>query len=301
MKLNTLSRGRQLLLRNTICLLLVLSALFLAGFLAVGARISAVPPVLREYTVKSDKISAPVTVAMLSDLHGCEHGENNRELISSVEAIEPDLILLCGDMINHCDSSCADIYVTAALVEKLAAIAPVYYSYGNHELERVTFNDSDAVKQILQKGAILLNETYTDIEIAGVPLRIGGIYTPNNEETHRPDGSGKIGYYTSLCTTDRFVILMEHRPGSFTDQIYALGFEPDLVLSGHLHGGHVILPLFGPVWGANSGIFPKYSLGKYELGGSTLIVSAGLSTEIRIIPRINNPPEITKITLEPLQ
>ena len=91
---------------------------------------------------------------------------------------------------------------------------------------------------------------------------------------------------------------MEHRPASFTDAIYPSGFEPGLVLSGHLHGGHVILPCLGPVWGANSGFFPKYSLGSYEFGDSTLIVSAGLSTQRHIIPRVNNPPEITKITLE---
>ena len=91
---------------------------------------------------------------------------------------------------------------------------------------------------------------------------------------------------------------MEHRPAAFTDAIYPAGYEPELVLSGHLHGGHVILPILGPVYGPSVGYFPEYALGFYELGASKLIVSAGLSTERHIVPRLNNPTEITFIVLE---
>ena len=275
------------------CFLLLLTVLA-EGWLIYGVRINSDPPIVREYKIESDKISSPVTIVMLSDLHGCEHPT----LISQVADIEPDLILLCGDMINHQHETGEDILVTANAVASLSEIAPVYYSYGNHELERIGLHDSRAVKPIIEAGAILLEKKYVDIEINGNAIRIGGLYTPNSAESKKPDAATVAAFLSDFTDTASFTILMEHRPAAVSDAIIPLGYEPDLCLSGHLHGGHVILPFIGPVYGANSGFFPKFALGSYEIGGSTLIVSAGLSTDRHIIPRINNPTEITKITLE---
>lgn len=275
------------------CLLLLLT-IIIEGRLVIGVRINSEPPVVREYVIESDKISSPVTLVMLSDLHGCEHPT----LIEQVSEIAPDLILLCGDMIIHHHKTGEDILVTAAVVKELCKIAPVYYSLGNHELERIGLHDSNAVKRITNEGAILLERDYVDLEIRGNALRLGGLYTPNSAATAKPSADSVEGFLSDFCASDSFRILLEHRPASFTDAIYPAGYEPELVLSGHLHGGHVILPFLGPVYGANSGFFPKYALGAFELGSSTLIVSAGLSTDRHIIPRVNNPTEITKITLE---
>ncbi|MBQ8259498.1 MAG: metallophosphoesterase family protein [Clostridia bacterium] len=272
----------------------MLLTIIIEGWLVIGVRINSEPPVVREYVIESDKISSPVTLVMLSDLHGCEHPT----LIEQVSEIAPDLILLCGDMINHHHETGEDILVTAAVVKELCKIAPVYYSLGNHELERIGLHESDAVKRITNEGAILLERDYVDLEIRGNALRLGGLYTPNSAATAKPSADSVEGFLSDFCASDSFRILLEHRPASFTDAIYPAGYEPELVLSGHLHGGHVILPFLGPVYGANSGFFPKYALGAFELGSSTLIVSAGLSTDRHIIPRVNNPTEITKITLE---
>ena len=275
------------------CLLLLL-VIIIEGWLVIGVRINSDPPVVREYVIESDKISSPVTIVMLSDLHGCEHPT----LIEQVSEIAPDLILLCGDMINRQHETSEDILVTAAVVKELCKIAPVYYSLGNHELERIGLHESNAVKRITNEGAILLERDYVDLEIRGNALRLGGLYTPNSAATAKPSADSVEGFLSDFCASNSFRILLEHRPASFTDAIYPAGYEPELVLSGHLHGGHVILPFLGPVYGANSGFFPKYALGAFELGSSTLIVSAGLSTDRHIIPRVNNPTEITKIVLE---
>ena len=144
----------------------------------------------------------------------------------------------------------------------------------------------------------MLDRGYVDLEIHGNPIRVGGLYTPNNADTNKPSSATVEGFLTDFCDTDSFRILMEHRPASFANSIFPAGYEPELVLSGHLHGGHVILPVLGPVYGPSVGFFPKYSLGRYELGKSILIVSAGLSTDRHIIPRVNNPTEITFIVLE---
>ena len=249
---------------------------------------------MREYIVKSDKISSPVTLVMLSDLHGCEHPT----LIEQVKAIAPDLILMPGDMINQNHETGEDILVTAAVVKALSEIAPVYYSLGNHELERIGLHEYDAVRRIVAEGAILLESKYVDVEVRGNLIRIGGIYTPNGEETSKPSADSIDSFLSEFCSSDAFRLLLEHRPASFTDAIFPAGYEPELVLSGHLHGGHVILPILGPLYGPSIGFFPEYALGRYELGASTLIISAGLSTERHIIPRLNNPTEITFIVLE---
>ncbi len=275
------------------CLLLLLT-IIIEGWLVIGVRINSEPPVVREYVIKSDKISSPVTLVMLSDLHGCEHPT----LISQIEEIAPDLILLCGDMINHHHETGEDILVTAAAVKKLCKIAPVYYSLGNHELERIGLHEHDAVKRITNEGAILLDRHYVDLEIRGNTLRLGGLYTPNSSETAKPSAASVEGFLSDFCASDSFRILLEHRPASFTDAIFPAGYEPELVLSGHLHGGHVIIPFLGPVYGPSVGFFPKYALGMFEFGGTQLIISAGLSTDRHIIPRVNNPTEITKIILE---
>lgn len=281
------------IIRSLGCIILLLTVIS-EGWLVYGVRINSDPPVVREYAIGSDKISSPVTIVMLSDLHGCEHPT----LTKQVAEIAPDLILLCGDMINHQHKTGEDILVTAAVVKELVDIAPVYYSYGNHELERIGLHDRNAVAPILEAGAILLDREYEDLVINGNRIRLGGIYTPNSAETRKPDASSCESFFADLTDTEAFTVLMEHRPAAVTDTILPSGCEPDLCLSGHLHGGHIILPILGPVYGANSGFFPDYALGKYEFGKSTLIVSAGLSTDRHIIPRVGNPTEITKITLE---
>lgn len=274
---------------------LVLLALVLAeGFLVIGVRVGGEPPIVREYFIESDKIQSPVRIVMLSDLHGCEHPT----LFSQIAEIEPDLILLAGDMIDRYHKTGEDILVTAALVKQLCELAPVYYSLGNHELERIGLHEHDAVKRITAEGAVMLEREYVDLEIHGSSIRLGGLYTPNSTQTAKPSADTVDGFLADFCDTDAFRILMEHRPASFTDAIRPAGYEPELVLSGHLHGGHVILPILGPVYGPSIGFFPEYALGRYELGASTLIISAGLSTERHIIPRLNNPTEITFIVLE---
>lgn len=291
-------RGRlrrvKMIIRSAVLFLCSLAAVMASGFLICGVRINSEPPVVRDYVLDEEKITSPVTVVFLSDLHGCEHPT----LIGQVAEIAPDLILLGGDMINHMHETGEDILVTAATVSELAKLAPVYYALGNHEIDRVDHYDRDAVARVVEAGAILLEREYVDLEIRGNRIRLGGLYTPNSAETRKPDSGTCEEFLSELCDTDAFVILMEHRPASFTDAIYPSGFEPGLVLSGHLHGGHVILPVLGPVYGANSGFFPEYALGSFDFGESTLIVSAGLSTQRHIIPRVNNPTEITKITLE---
>ena len=52
------------------------------------------------YSVESDKLSAPVRFILLTDLHSCRYGENQKNLIETVQKFNPDIILLGGDIFD---------------------------------------------------------------------------------------------------------------------------------------------------------------------------------------------------------
>ena len=71
------------------------------------------------------------------------------------------------------------------------------------------------------------------------------------------------------------------------------------MLSGHTHGGVMRIPVLGPLFTREGGLFPerngKFVYGRYEAAGKLLIVSGGL--ENSNILRINNQPELVVIDI----
>ena len=79
--------------------------------------------------LRSDKINTPVTIAVVADLHSCDYGKGQKELVNAVLTEKPDIILLVGDFFDD------DIPPEKA-VEFLAGIsgkASCFYVAGNHE------------------------------------------------------------------------------------------------------------------------------------------------------------------------
>ncbi len=66
---------------------------------------------------------------VLSDLHGKRFGRQNSRLLEAVRKAGPDVICLCGDMMDEWSGT----EYLRPLLEGLAEIAPVYYVTGNHE------------------------------------------------------------------------------------------------------------------------------------------------------------------------
>ena len=52
------------------------------------------------YTVKSEKVDKKIRIALITDLHGCRYGKNQKTLINAVTKEEPDIILLGGDIFD---------------------------------------------------------------------------------------------------------------------------------------------------------------------------------------------------------
>ena len=111
---------------------------------------------VRAYTVESGRLTGPVRLAVLTDLHACAYGEGQRELLDAVAEQSPDLVLLCGDIVD--DEPRMPEERALDTVEALAAVWPTYYVTGNHEFwtGRV-----DEVKARLEERGAVKNENAT--------------------------------------------------------------------------------------------------------------------------------------------
>ena len=249
------------------------------------------------YILSSSTISS-LRIVQLTDLHNSEFGEDNARLVSAVRDQSPDLILLTGDLLNS-DEQRTDIATN--LIAKLCDIAPVYFSNGNHEIEYEERYGVDIDELYREAGAVVLEKEYQDITVKNQKIRLGGIYgycLPGKYlETGEADPE-ETAFLEAFQDTDLPKILMCHMPvcwminGSLDD------WDVDYVFAGHVHGGEVILPFVGGLYGPDLGWFPGKLQGLYssENGEKTLILSRGLGTS-EIVPRINNIPEIVVIDI----
>ena len=252
------------------------------------------------YQINSDKIAIPIKVLQLTDLHNSEFGENNQELIDRIASQSPDLILLTGDLLNSGEFVTE---IAANLISSLCQIAPVYLSFGNHEIEyRDNFN-RDIAQLYQSAGATVLNYEYKDIIINGQPLRIGGIYGYCLPDKYLETGEadpGECKFLWDFENTDRYKILLSHLPIAWMKNDGLEEWDIDCVFSGHLHVGQVILPGIGGVYAPDMGWFPGQLKGIFdsEDGKRHLVLSSGLGNT-ELVPRFNNIPEIVCVELMP--
>lgn len=140
-----------------------------------------------------------------------------------------------------------------------------------------------------------------DVEIGGCKVRIGGMY----EYAFALDGDNSAENLTGdvrdfleeFQNTDRYKIMLCHRPDSFVFGDASDYWKIDLVISGHDHGGQVVIPFKGGLYGGDQGWFPPYVHGLYRTGRIRLFVTSGLSSEKQKLPRWNNRPEIAVLNV----
>ena len=92
----------------------------------------------------------------------------------------------------------------------------------------------------------------------------------------------------------RATVLIAHNPDYFP--AYA-GWGADLVVSGHIHGGLMRLPVLGGAISPSFKLFPHFDGGQFWEGCSTMILSRGLGAHTLPI-RIFNPGELVLIELK---
>ena len=250
-----------------------------------------------------DVVNLPVSIAHLptpfhgyrivqvSDIHLDEFTEPFflEHIVDRVNRLKPDLVLLTGDFITHGSMTfIAGNHAIRRCAEILANLtAPIRYGcLGNHD---VAFNAPLVTRTLADHGTRLLINEHLPIERNGARLWIcatddAGTSHPDLDLTipDRPDGP---------------VLLMVHEP-DYADTVTAhpKGRLVDLMLSGHSHGGQVRLPFLGPLILPPMGL--KYPEGRYTFNQMQLYVNRGVGT-VGLPFRLNCPPEITVITLQP--
>jgi predicted MPP superfamily phosphohydrolase len=230
-------------------------------------------------------------IVHLSDLHNKSFGLRQEELVSKVTALEPDIIVFTGDLLDEMEYNKEAGFT---FVQRLQKIAPLYFVPGNNDL---ILQDWQQIRQKIEAlGAKVLTEEVLKINRSKESITLIGINdllsVPNGEDIPRQVIKNKLDEI-SARRLPGYKILLVHRP-QFLD-VYS-DYRFDLVLAGHTHGGQVRLPKVGGLIAPGQWFFPKYTAGLYEEETTKLIVNRGLGNSI-IPQRLFNRPEIGLITL----
>ena len=159
-------------------------------------------------------------------------------------------------------------------LKEVSKIAPTYMSLGNHEWYLLP-EDRRLIKKY---GIRVLDNADCQVDIRGIPLRIGGLSTMHDTD-----------WLENYAKKDGTKILLCHHPEYYRRFIVKNNLDFDLVLSGHAHGGQ--WRFFGRgILSPGQGFLPEYHHGIY----GDMIISAGVSNTF-FIPRFGNPCELVII------
>jgi predicted MPP superfamily phosphohydrolase len=220
---------------------------------------------------------AGLRIGLLTDLHRSDTVPH--ELLARAVRLlmseAPDLVVLGGDYVTWGDRHF--VIPAAEALANLSAPHGVYAVLGNHD------DDRDMPAALSATGAIVLRDARTRLTIRGEILDLAGI----RFWTRRASDIAHV-----LRGASPNVILLAHNPLRLVE---AAALAVPLVLSGHTHGGQVVLPGIGAVAARE---FPVIS-GRGRRESTEIFVSRGVGT-VYIPVRLNCPPEVAVLTLQPV-
>ena len=244
------------------------------GYLYERHRIELTSEVLRVTDLPEGL--AGFRIGFMTDLH--RSSTVPHELVESAArrlmAERPDLILLGGDYVTWRDRHFVD--PAADAIRELSAPNGVFGVLGNHD------DDRDVPAAMASRGVEILRDERTRLTIRGESLDLIGIryWTSRGRDVASvARGAGRTS------------ILLAHTPSRLRE---AAELSVPLMLSGHTHGGQIVLPGLGAVAARN---FPIVA-GVGGRGRTTAFVSRGVGT-VFVPIRVNCPPEVAVLTLQP--
>jgi predicted MPP superfamily phosphohydrolase len=235
------------------------------GLTTIDVPVAGLPPAL-----------SGLKVGFITDIHRSRWvpADDVQEGVRALMKTEPDVIVLGGDYVTWGDRT----YVTPSAEALAGLTAPhgVFAILGNHD------DDHDMPAALSSRGVQVLKDSRTRLEIRNEALELVGIrFWTRRSSDIAPLIKGARG------TT----VLLAHDPRRLAEAT-ALGVP--LVLSGHTHGGQVVLPGIGAVAAQK---FPVVS-GLARRANTSIFVSRGLGT-VYVPIRINCPPEVALLNLIP--
>ena len=257
------------------------------------------------YVIENKKIPQEFNdyvIVQISDLHNKSFGKNNINLINKIDQINPQVVLITGDII---DGENKNFQVSLDLLINLTNRYKVYYITGNHEQKALVKRYKDLYKEYFKKlhdlRAIHLDNEKIQIKKGNSHINLYGLTIPFkcykylfDKDKSTDLDENFIQNSLPLINKNEYNILLAHTPFYF-DEYERWG--ADLILAGHVHGGIIRLPFVGGLLSPNRQFFPKYDFGKYDKNDSTMIVSKGLGGS-KVLVRINCKPEVVKIILK---
>jgi len=214
-------------------------------------------------------------IALLTDIHhsAIVPADDVTRAVELTLSTNPDLIVLGGDYVTFGDRDFVE--PVAELLSPLRAPNGVFAILGNHD------DDREMPAALARKGITVLKDQRTRIIVRGDGLELAGI----RFWTRRAADIARV-----LKGATDAVLLLAHDPRRLVE---AAGLNVPAVLSGHTHGGQVVLPGVGALARARFPILE--GLGRRE--NSSIFVSRGIGT-VYVPVRINCPPEVALVTLQ---
>ncbi len=227
-------------------------------------------------------------VVQISDIHmgGWMNVERLQQVVDIIQAQHPDVLLITGDFVvghEFTESTRQSLNDFKEVISPLVESIPTYAVLGNHDY----WTNAQAVREVLAACGIvdLTNSVYT-ITRNGATFHLCGVDDVRN-------GNVRLNDVIAQLNDDSAAILLAHEP-DYADISASTG-KFDLQISGHTHGGQIVLPFFGPP------ILPylgrKYPSGLYKIGSMYQYTNRGVGMG-RLWLRWNCPPEITLFILE---
>jgi predicted MPP superfamily phosphohydrolase len=179
---------------------------------------------------RNEHLGKELTITVLSDLHlGTNMGKDKvEEMVQTVNSLQPDLVLIAGDIIDENIEPLLHDNLTQPL-KKITAPMGVYAVPGNHE----HLGGIQMVSRVLaQSGITLLRDSVVK---AGDWVTVAG-----RDDIAAAEMTGKkrkdLPTLLSGIDTTLPLIVMDHRPLEL-DEIEAQGV--DLFVAGHTHAGQL--------------------------------------------------------------
>lgn len=267
-------RGRALM----ICGITLLASL-------AALRIGLQPPVTKRIEIALDRFPEALDgfrIVQISDVHiGPLLGERFSALVTErVNALEPDLIAVTGDLV---DGRVKSIAKQVEPFRELRAEHGIYFVTGNHDYYS---GADDWVSLVTSYGWHTLRNRSVSIGTSGAEFELVGVDDPHGDMLENSGGEDLNLALRDVDTT-RAVVLLAHDPATFRR---ARKIPVGLQLSGHTHGGQI-----WPFGWAVRAVVP-WVAGHFREGASQLYVSSG--TGFWGPPmRLGTRAEITELTL----
>lgn len=239
-----------------------------------------------------DRIAVPVRnlpkaldglrIVLVSDTHVGPYISltQARARLAPLPSLDADLIVFAGDLASDRP---VNLYPAAALLDEMAPKGTRFAILGNHD----HYTDARLAAFELREHHfdVLIND-HRRVRVRGTDLWVVGVDDPYT-------GWDDIKRALAGVPDDAFVILLSHTPDIVGE---APAARANLILSGHTHGGQVVLPLVGPLT-CNSRYGSRYAAGLFRIGAVSLFVTRGLG-EVTVPLRVFCPPEIAVLTLK---